>query len=59
MLRLGLLVMTNVTNVYSVESSTYIDTLSLLKVSGMLFVKIEKSKRPKLLLCVNEDPKAN
>ena len=36
-----------VTDVYSVESSAYIDTLALLKVSGMSLVKIEKSKGPK------------
>ena len=34
---------------YSVESSAYIETLALLKVSGMSFVKIEKSKGPKQL----------
>ena len=33
-----------VADVYGVESSTYIDTLTLLKASGMLFVKIETSR---------------
>ena len=33
-----------VADVYNVESSAYIDTLALLKASGMLIVKIEKSK---------------
>ena len=33
-----------VADVYSVESSTYIDTLALFKVSGMSFVKIEKKQ---------------
>ena len=36
-----------VADVYSVESSAYIDTLALL--SGMSLVKIEKSKGPKQL----------
>ena len=31
-----------VADVYSVESSTYIETVTLLKVSGMSFVKIGK-----------------
>ena len=38
-----------VDDVYSVESSAYIDTLALLKASGMSLVKIEKSKGPKQL----------
>ena len=38
-----------VADVYSVESSTYIDTLALLKVRGMSLVKIEKSNVPKQL----------
>ena len=33
-----------VANVYSVESSAYIDTLALLKVSGMSLVKIENAR---------------
>ena len=36
-----------VADVYSVESSTYIDTLTLLKASGMSLVKIFKSKGPR------------
>ena len=35
--------------VYSVESSTYIDTLPLLKASRISLVKNEKSKGPKQL----------
>ena len=38
-----------VADVYSVESSAYIDTLALFKVCGMSLVKIEKSKGPKQL----------
>jgi hypothetical protein len=38
-----------VADVYSVESSAYIDTLVLLKASGMLLVKIERSKGPRQL----------
>ena len=38
-----------VTDVCSVESSAYIDTLALLKASGILLVKIEKCKRPRQL----------
>ena len=38
-----------VADVYSVESSAYINTLALLKVSGMSLVKIDKSKGPKQL----------
>jgi hypothetical protein len=38
-----------IADVYRVESSTYIDTLALLKASGMSLVKIEKSKGPKEL----------
>ena len=38
-----------VADVHSVESSAYIDTLALLKTSGMLLVKIEKSKGPRQL----------
>ena len=38
-----------VVDVYSVESSAYIDTLALLKASGMSLVKIEKSKDPNQL----------
>jgi hypothetical protein len=33
-----------VADVYSVESSAYIDTLALLKVSGISLVKIEKAR---------------
>ena len=40
----------SVADVYSVESSAYIDTLTLLKISGMSLVKIEKRKGPKQLL---------
>jgi hypothetical protein len=40
---------TVVADVYSVESSAYIDTLVLLKASGMSLVKIEKSRGPKQL----------
>jgi hypothetical protein len=36
-----------VADVYSVESSAYIDTLALLKASHLLLVKIENSKGPK------------
>jgi hypothetical protein len=39
-----------VADVYSVESTAYIDTLALLKASGMSLVKIEKCKEPKQLL---------
>ena len=38
-----------VADMYSVKSSAYIDTLALLKVSGMSLLKIEKSKGPKQL----------
>jgi hypothetical protein len=38
-----------VADVYNVESSAYIDTLALLKASGMSLVKFEKSKGPKQL----------
>ena len=38
-----------VADVYTVESSAYIDTLTLLKASGMSLVKIEKSYGPKQL----------
>jgi hypothetical protein len=38
-----------VADVYSVESSTYKDTLAVLKASGISLVKIEKSKGPKQL----------
>ena len=38
-----------VAGVYSVESSSYIDTLTLLKASGMLLIKIEKSNGPRQL----------
>ena len=34
-----------VADVYSVESSAYIDTLALLKVSGMSLVKFEQKSR--------------
>ena len=36
-----------VADMYSVESSAYIETLALLNVSGMLLVTNVKSKRPK------------
>jgi hypothetical protein len=38
-----------VADVYSVESSAYIETLALLKVSGVSLVKHVKSKGPKQL----------
>ena len=38
-----------VADVYIVEYFAYIDTLALLKASGMLLVKIEKSKGPRQL----------
>ena len=38
-----------VADVYRVESSTYTDTLDLLKASGMALVKIEESKGPRQL----------
>ena len=38
-----------VADVYSVTSSAYIDTLALLKASGMKLVNIEKSKGPRQL----------
>ena len=38
-----------VADLYSVESSAYIDTLALIKASAMSFVKFEKSKGPRQL----------
>ena len=40
---------TVVADMYSVESSAYIDTLAFLKASVMSFVKIEKVKGPRQL----------
>ena len=38
-----------VADVYSVESSAYIDTQALLRANGRSLVKIERSKGPRLL----------
>jgi hypothetical protein len=44
LLSVAVILVTVVADVYSVESSVYIDTLALLKVSGILLVKIEKAR---------------
>ena len=44
LLSVTVILVTVVAGVYSLESSTYIDTLALLKASGMSLVKIEKTK---------------
>ena len=49
MLSVAIISVAVVADVYSVESSACIETLALHKVSGMSFVKIEKSKGPKQL----------
>ena len=38
-------------DVYSIESSAYIDTQVMFNVNGRLFVKIENSKGPRQLPC--------
>ena len=49
MLSVAVISVTVVADVYSVESSTYIESLASLKASGMSLVKILKSKWPKQL----------
>ena len=46
LLSVAVISVTVVAEVYSVESSVYIDTLALLKASGLSLVKIEKRKAP-------------
>ena len=49
LLRVAVISVTAVADVYSVELSSYIETLALLKVSGMLLVNKLKGKGPKQL----------
>ena len=48
-LSVAVISVTVVADMYSVESSAYIDTLALLKASGMSLVKFEKSNGPRQL----------
>jgi hypothetical protein len=50
LLSVAVISVAEVDDVYSVESSTYIDTLGLLKASGISLVKIEKAR------CLNSYP---
>ena len=48
-LRISVITLSVLADVYSVESSAYIDTLALLRASGRSLVKIDKVKGPRQL----------
>ena len=51
MLRASVIYFTVAADLYTVESSAYIDTQALVKVSGRSFVKIKNSNGPSRLPC--------